>query len=251
MSFKAKLLAHTLLIGAVVVITGCLPSVHSRLDEEKEPHFLEGKSRYNALDYQGAIESYEKAVEVNPQSGAAHLELGLLYEQNVQDFAAAIYHFQRFLTLRPKSEFEDRVKQQILACKQELAKSVSLPPISQRLQNDYEKLSVQNKQLTNDLATARAYIAQLERLTNQLARPAPVVRQVPSPALLPPAANPVMGMRVATLSSTGKTHTVKAGETPIVIAKKYGVRVESLMAANPRLDARRMQVGQSLNIPSS
>ena len=182
MALSAKFLGQLLLVGALTALTGCLPSVHSRLDEEKEPHFLEGKSRYNALDYQGAIESYEKAVEVNPQSGAAHLELGLLYEQNVQDFAAAIYHFQRFQVLRPKSEFEDRVKQQILACKQELAKSVSLPAISQRLQNDYEKLSVQNKQLTNDLAAARAYIAQLERLTNQLAHTVTPVRPVTSTA---------------------------------------------------------------------
>ncbi len=249
MAFSAKYLCQILLAGALTAVTGCLPSVHSRLDEEKEPHFLEGKSRYNALDYKGAIESYEKAVEVNPQSGAAHLELGLLYEQNVQDFAAAIYHFQRFLILRPKSEFDDRVKQQIVACQQELAKSVSLPPISQRLQNDYEKLSGQNKQLTNDLIAARAYIAQLERLTNQMAHSVAAPRPVISPALSISAATPVMGMRVAPASTTGQTHSVKAGETPSVIARKYGVRLDALMAANPRLDARRMQVGQSLNIP--
>jgi LysM repeat protein len=49
----------------------------------------------------------------------------------------------------------------------------------------------------------------------------------------------------------GKTHTVAAGETPMAIAKKYGIRLESLMAANPRLAPRRLRVGQSLSIPAS
>jgi LysM repeat protein len=42
---------------------------------------------------------------------------------------------------------------------------------------------------------------------------------------------------------------VKAGETPSLIAKRYGLKVEALMAANPRLDPRRLRVGQSLSIP--
>jgi hypothetical protein len=36
-----------------VGLSGCLPSGRSPLDEEKESHFLAGKSRVNALDYQG------------------------------------------------------------------------------------------------------------------------------------------------------------------------------------------------------
>jgi LysM repeat protein len=34
-----------------------------------------------------------------------------------------------------------------------------------------------------------------------------------------------------------------------VIARKYGVKVDALMAANPKLDPRRLQVGQALIIP--
>jgi LysM repeat protein len=49
---------------------------------------------------------------------------------------------------------------------------------------------------------------------------------------------------------SARTHIVKAGETPILIARKYGVKKEALMAANPRLDARHLQVGQALAIPA-
>jgi LysM repeat protein len=44
---------------------------------------------------------------------------------------------------------------------------------------------------------------------------------------------------------------VKTGETPSLIARKYGVKLEALMAANPNLDPHRLRVGQTLKIPSS
>jgi LysM repeat protein len=50
--------------------------------------------------------------------------------------------------------------------------------------------------------------------------------------------------------TTSRTHIVKAGENPNVIARKYGVKVDALMAANPRLDARRLKPGQALTIPA-
>jgi LysM repeat protein len=46
-----------------------------------------------------------------------------------------------------------------------------------------------------------------------------------------------------------KAHSVKANETPTSIAKKYGVSVTALMAANPGVEARRLRIGQSLNLP--
>ena len=54
----------------------------------------------------------------------------------------------------------------------------------------------------------------------------------------------------ATTASTGRTHTVKPGETPSLIARQYGVRLDALMAANPRLEPRRLRVGQALSIPA-
>ena len=50
--------------------------------------------------------------------------------------------------------------------------------------------------------------------------------------------------------TTAKTHAVAAGENPTVIAKRYGISVAALLSANPGLDAKRMRVGQTLNIPS-
>jgi LysM repeat protein len=46
-----------------------------------------------------------------------------------------------------------------------------------------------------------------------------------------------------------KIHRIKAGETIERIAKQYGVTVEAIRARNPRLDPRRLQIGQELSIP--
>jgi len=253
-SLAMVLLARTvrgmLIALCVFALGGCVGS-QSQLDEQKEPHFLTGKSRVNMMDYPGAIEAFEKALEVNPHSASAHFEVALLYEKNQQDYAAAIYHFQRFLTLRPKSEYAEIVNQRILACKQELAKSVSLLPSTPGFQREYERLTEENKRLHTEIEQWRAYAQQLQTLTNQVAA-APVIRTptptAPQPALQTAGTTSAQSATGAAMSN--RTHTVKAGETPTIIARKYGVKLEALMAANPRLDPRRMQVGQTLALPA-
>src|SRR5258706_16274143 len=136
-------------------LSGCLPSGHRQLDEEKESHYLAGKSRVNALDYQGGLECFEKALEANPRSAPAHFEAGLLCEKYKQDHAAAIYHFNRFLELKPDSGFAGVVTQHIMACKQELAKSVSLAP-AQSLQREFELLRQENKSLREEVEACLA-----------------------------------------------------------------------------------------------
>jgi hypothetical protein len=56
--------ALAVLLGAG--LNGCLPSGQSQFEEEKEPHYLTGKSCIGSLDYRGAIEAFETALEVNP-----------------------------------------------------------------------------------------------------------------------------------------------------------------------------------------
>ena len=46
-----------------------------------------------------------------------------------------------------------------------------------------------------------------------------------------------------------RTHTVQSGETLSMIAKRYGVKLPALQAANPRVDSRRMKAGTVLTLP--
>ena len=53
------------------------------------------------------------------------------------------------------------------------------------------------------------------------------------------------------VAAAGGTYVVKSGDTPERIARKHGVRLSALMAANnlTQQSARRLQVGQKLTIP--
>src|SRR5580765_2391514 len=193
-----RVCAALALLGCIS-LGGCLPSMQSRLDEEKEPHFLAGKNRFNAMDYQGAFESFEKALEVNPGSAAAHFELACLCVE--ADPAAAIYHYERYLKLRPHAENNEIVRTRILARKQELARAVSLAPVAQSLQDQFEKLREANQQLREELQTWRAYALRLQALTNASAAPAaaravqtgaPAIKDRPEAAHSPPPTVPVV-----------------------------------------------------------
>jgi tetratricopeptide (TPR) repeat protein len=244
------------LLASVALLAGCLRSAPTPADEEKESHFLLGRSLVSAMDYEGAMESFEKALEVNPRSGAAHFELGCLLEKRDADPAAAIYHYQQYLKLRPKADNAETVNQHILALKQELARTVSLGPVTERQQREFERLVEDNHRLTEELEKWRAYAMSLQALTNQAATSAPASRVAaaapPTPrqtGLAPTAAASVASAKAPMVIQ--QTHTVKTGETAAMIARRYGVRLNALLAANPKLNPRRMRAGQTLNIPAT
>jgi hypothetical protein len=236
----------------VLIAGGCLPAPHGRMDEEKDPHFISGKNRVSAMDYAGAIDSFHKALEANPQSAAAHFELGWLYDQKEADPAAAIYHYGRYLLMRGEAENAEMVKTRIMACKQELARTVSLGPITQNWQKEFDQLAEENKRLRDELERWRAYATQLQSLTGQVAQP--------NLSASTPVASSRSGISGVPSSSSGtataaprtgasRSHTVRAGDTMSIISRKYGVRVDSIQSANPRVDPRRLRVGQTLVIP--
>lgn len=227
---------------ACLVLSSCMPSAPR--DEEKEPHFLAGRSRVNTRDFKGAIDSFEKALEVNPRSGLAHFELGCLFDQKEPDPAAAIYHYEKYLKLCPDSGKEDIVRPRIMACKQQLAQAVSLAPGLDKQQQELDQLAEENQRLRDELEKWRVQAGQ-----SQTSSPA-------SPGVRPAASGgsgvsalAASSRPLATATASPRTHTVRAGETLYVIARKYGLKLDALTAANPRLDPRRMRPGQTLVIP--
>lgn len=234
-------------------LSGCTPSGQGLSDEENEAHYLAGKSCINSMDYNGAIAEFEKALEVNPNSAAAHFQLGWLYERE-PDPAAAIYHYQEYLKLRPNADNAEVIKQHITNCKQDLAKTVLPLPVAPGMQHQFEQLAEENKRLREQLDQWKTYATQL-LATNQQLLAQQAVRPVPSAQVSTPAPQPVSTQRAAVASAQPpiadetRTCVVAAGDSLYGISKKYGVKLDKLIAANPGLDPRRLRIGQTVKIP--
>ncbi len=253
MNFPAWLFRGVLAVLLLMSVNGCLPSNQGEIDEEKEPHFLAGRSAINSRDFHGAIEEFEKALEINPRNSRAHAELGWLYEEKESDPAAAIYHYQKYLKLRPESRNAEVIRQRIINCKQDLAKTVLPLPITPGMQRQFDQLFDENKRLKEEIERWKNYAASRTQIVTNVTPIESVPPRTPtSSGTYPPNASPVRTpvepIRPAPVAT--RTHIVQAGETPAAIARKYQVRLSALLSANPGLEPRHMQVGQTLNIPS-
>jgi LysM repeat protein len=243
-----------------LLLTGCSRFGQGEVDEERESHFLTGKSRVTSLDYKGAIESFEKAIEVNPRSASAHLELGLLYEEKVNDYADAIHHFQKHLQLRPTSNVGEMVRGHINNCKLELAKTIPFALINSKVQAGIDKLNSDNLALRQQVEELKLKLAQVSSITNRPAtvsnitpaRPANSVTNERGSAQLeqtvPPSRRPPETGRSA--APAMRSHRVRPGETVASIARQYGLTPQDVLNGNPGLEPRRMKAGQTINIPA-
>lgn len=261
MSFWSRLAGGAGVLWLGVALSGCTPSGQNPAGEEKEPHFVLGKSRVNAMDYQGAIEAFEQSLEANPHSAMAHYELGWLDDEKAADPAGAIFHYQEYLKLNPSADNADVIKQRIYRCKQQLAADVLPLPSAPAVQQQLDRLSDQNRQLLDEVGKWRAYYA--NQLTAAKTNPAPPVYDTPQPQpvvkpapvlVAQPVSTPVAGansVRITPLrsSSAAHAHTVVAGETAMSICRKLGVKFSALQAANPGVNLGRIHVGQVLNLP--
>jgi LysM repeat protein len=252
-----------------MALTGCFPVSDSQSDDSKEPNFMHGKSLVTQMDFQGAGEAFEKALEVNPRSAPAHFELAWLCEEKLGDPAAAIYHYNQYLKCSSTQEKADVVKQHISSCKLELARNVSaisgLAPAQQR---EFDRVIAENKNLQEQVADLQSQISQLRTLPAP-AHPAPAAANLTaSAAIQPPAPKIVPQPPVATQSggepvfaashlmdhnpsssAGGRTYIIKAGDTLAGIARKYRVSLNQLTSANPQARPTHLVVGQTLIVP--
>jgi LysM repeat protein/tetratricopeptide (TPR) repeat protein len=360
-----------LLLAMALLVAGCNRFAEGAPDDDKNPMLADARAKKNAYDYEGAIESLKKALEVNPRSVSANWELGLLYYQHVTNNPAAIYHFTRVLELKPTHKDADTIRQFIDVCTKEIGSHAPPMPVSPAWQRMIDNLASSNlvlRQANSNLTiTNRLMIEAWGRinatnqslawtyqqavltnrgllLTNGLLRtnllawqqwsrqaltertqliervraaeaaaqalqrapvpqapaqplganpaqgpsgspapqsaapqaagpraayqptntysspqpaPAPVQRpgpvaaaptQKPGPQLTPPARPDPAGPAAPVAT---RTHTVKKGENLTRIAQRYGLQVNDLRNANPRMDLNKIRPGQSLILPSN
>jgi tetratricopeptide (TPR) repeat protein len=261
-------------ILAAAGLCGCFPGNDNHQDEERDPHFQRGRDLRNSQEFKAAAEEFEKALETNPRSAAAHYELGCLCDAKLNDYAAAIYHYERLLQLDPNSPRAPLVRERIRGCKLELAETEFPLPNSQNLQSEVFALTEENRLLKRQLDEARnhtgaslaplpasasaATAAQPAVTLASAAVPSAATAAVPGPAsssVSPAASVPVSGAvppRVppaTTDASHPHTYVVQAKDNIYSVATRYGLKVSAVLAANPNISPTHLRIGQSLNLP--
>jgi tetratricopeptide (TPR) repeat protein len=237
-------------------MAGCRFGSTIQSDEQKDPYFLAGKNRLQERNYQGAIEMFEKALDVNPRSAAAHFELGVLYEQQQMDYGAALYHYQRTVMLNSNMPFAELARQRMQECKRELAKSVIQPISMAAIQQELDKLRVENQQLKQQLQQWRNYyegkgVTLSNVVHGATGSPSRATRSIINERTDSSTSATQTSSFARTnmpLTST-RTHRIVSGDTPAAVARRYNIRLSALEKANPTMDARRLRPGQTLVIP--
>ena len=258
----------SLALAAIMTFVGCERSGSiSSSNPEREANYQRARELYAAQDFQGAAEFYKKALSVNPEFAAAHLELGQLCEDKLGDPITAIYHYREFLELRPDSNQRQLVEDFIERAKLSLTAKLSQSP----LVDPGELTQLQNEKaaLLQENASLRTRIADLQKANGSpseaAAAPTRTAPPPASPAAVAAAPEPPPGVVMAAaaiapisdpLATTPavRTYVVQRGDTLQSLALRYyGSRSawEKIYQANrsglPSKD--QLKVGQQLIIP--
>ena len=208
-------------IGAILMFwVACERSgTISDADAEQEVNYQRARRLCEQQDFPGAAEFYNKALSVNPEFANAHLELGLLYENRLADPISAIYHYRRFLELRPDSDKKQLAEDFIERAKLSLAAKLPQSPIVDP--SELTRLENEKTALLQENAALRTRVAELEKAgtATQLVATGPTTVTVASTAppvpaaVTAPAVAPGIVMAAAPIMSTsrGIDHGIAAG----------------------------------------
>jgi LysM repeat protein len=243
---------------AISALNGCAPTGDSAAKPESDADFRRGQSLVSKFDYPRAERAFKRALVTNPDSSPAHLELAFLYKDHEVDPAGAIHHFGRYLELAPDTDQSKLIHQHMDFCKMELAKQFLIAPVVPSVQrelnglkDELKRLQIENAALRGEINRVKSIPPQLEPIPDDQQGLRPLVPLAPpAPMLQTRTARPAPVMIPASLSKPSpKYHEVRNGDYPEKIARYYGIPVKAILAANPRVDPRRLKIGTRLKLP--
>ena len=246
-----RFFCYILAVFSVLTLAGCGHDAAS-LDkqEENDPALRRARVRKKAQDVDGAIELYNKALERKPQLARAHLEVGLLYDSYKEDYNRAIYHYQRYLELRPQSEKEQLIQDLIRRAR--ISYAVSLPETPPGAIEEIAELRKENASLKARLAD---FVNQQE--ANPAVASTSITAEVPSTdaaVAKKPAQEQSRAPQPAPAQPPVRTYRVQKGDTLSSIASKMyndSTAWRKIFDANKNTmkTPSNLIVGQSLIIP--
>lgn len=170
----------------LLMVTGCDPQSRIDLPETDEPQYRRGQQYLRSQQNQHALEAFLKVIDKRDgDAPESHFESGRIYLTHLGDPYAAIYHFRRYLQIRPNSQQAPMVKQMIETAMKESLKGLPGNAMSAEvdrldLLDMIEKLKTENADLRSRLERAGMAVNTPPTLAPTNSRPAPSVAQQPT-----------------------------------------------------------------------
>jgi len=144
--------------------------------ETSEPHFLRGQEELRRGNISEALSAFLKVSEKRRDAPESHFELGRIYLEHMNDPNTAIYHFKKYLELKPNSPSSPMVRQMIETAQKKFAASLPESPFDSNirrieLEEILQKQQKENLELKQKLAAAIATIDRLEATQNVRVEP--------------------------------------------------------------------------------
>jgi len=115
MTARRRIILRTgLALLGLVLLSACSRSV-ARLDEDdrSEPLVQRAAARRAEGKTDEAIALFREALDLDPGLARAHLDLAILLHEYEKDYVGAIYHYRRYLELRPGTAKRDLIENRI------------------------------------------------------------------------------------------------------------------------------------------
>ena len=283
--------AAVLALLCSLLVAGCTDRERMPMAAETEdPFFVQGRQLQKQGRNPEALTAFLKVIEKRGERASAesHFEVGQIYLNHTKEPVEAYHHFRKYLELQPNSRQAELVRGMAKVALREFARTLPGRPMddqSVRLQADDEilKLRRENDELRAELAVLRgggampvnrsARLITLPTESRTVPIPVPtatvvdpsVIRapaqasmlarppsQPPPPKPLSPSASLAAGSAPRPAPPAGRTHTVAAKDTLFSVAKRSGVKLEEVFAANR--DVMRtltdLRPGMTLKIPA-
>ena len=109
---------------------GCGRASEDRRDA-RDRNLRRAQAARDAEDLDAAVRWGEKALARRPDSPRAHRELALIYHHFKQDYVPALYHYRRYLELRPDAADRADVEDMLAKCGRAFAAQVAAAPADQ------------------------------------------------------------------------------------------------------------------------
>ncbi len=212
-------------------LTGCNRYQGSDETEKNHPKLVEARDLVRVQDPEGAEEVLLKFWHDHPDYALTHVQLGLLYQSN-QEPVKALFHFQRYMEMRPDSKRVEMLEQVVDAALRRLANSYVASAVPGEPGRNVDSVQILQQKLAEaqqKQAEAEVHLQQLQRQTGSPGNAPPAewaeekLQLLARIRLLESGQAQEVPSQVEVVEAQERTYTVKRGDTLSRISQKmYG-----------------------------